>query len=232
MALAHREHVPGRARKEDEPHALDQRLVTVLDPTSAAAKAYRDLRTNLLLYTLTDKPPKVIVLTSPDPHEGRSTTCANLGVTLAQARKNTLMIDFDFRKPALHKIFGLRNSLGVADVLVGRHRLQEVCQEPVPRLKVACAGLGLCSPAEVLGTRPFTEFLYRARQEFDYVLVDTPPVEAVSDSLILAKESDGVLLVLNAQKTGKESIRRSMRRLEGVGAKVLGTVVNNTKVQS
>ncbi len=231
MVFSRRRDVPGQARKEeDEAYTFDERLVTVSGPASAAAKAYRDLRTNLLLYTLTDEPPKVIVLTSPGPCEDRSTTCANLGVVLAQASKNTLIIDFDFRKPALHKIFGLHNSLGIVDALVGKRSLQEVCQEPVPGLKVVCSGLVPPEPAEVLGIRHFAEFLHRVRQEFDYVLIDIPPVEVFSGSPILASKSDGVLLVLDARKTSKESIHQSMRKLEGAGAKVLGTVVNNAKV--
>src|SRR5215212_11154896 len=106
-----------RARREEEtnaPNKLAACMVTLLDPTSAASEAYRTLRTNLI-YTFVDEPPKVIVLTSPGPGEGKSTVCANLGVVLAQADKNTLIIDCDFRKPTTHKLFGLRNLHGMMD---------------------------------------------------------------------------------------------------------------------
>jgi len=217
-----------RARKEDEADALHGRLATVMNPASAAAEAYRSLCAHLL-YTLMDKTPKVIMLTSPGPREGRTTTCANLGVALVQADKNTLILDCDLRKPAIHKIFGLRNLWGMTDAVVEKQSLQEVCQEPVPGLKVVCTGQLPPDPTEVLGTRRFAEFLYQASQEFDYVVIDSPPIELVSDPLILAKQGAGVLLVLDPQKTQKGAIRRSMRRLEGV--EVLGTVVNNIKVQ-
>lgn len=223
MVLARR-----RQRKEDEARDLSGRLITVLDPTSVAAEAYRSLRTNLL-YALVDNPPRVIVLTSPGPREGKSTTCANLGVVLTQADKRTLIIDCDFRKPVLHKVFGLRNIYGVVDVLVGQHTLEEVWHEPLSGLKVLTVGPVPPNPAELLGSRRFAQFLASVRRDFDYVLIDAPPVGLVSDPAILATQGDGVLLVLDAQNTRKGALRESMRSLEAVGANVLGTVMNNVK---
>src|SRR5215211_6206558 len=109
-------------------------LVTLLNPASAASEAYRTLRTNLL-YSFLDAPARVLVLTSPGPSEGKSTTCANLGVVLAQAGKSTLVLDCDLRKPAIHRFFGLRNINGIVDTLAGERQLQEVWVEPVPGLK-------------------------------------------------------------------------------------------------
>ena len=217
-----------RAQKEDKTDDLSARLVTVLEPTSAAAEAYRTLRTNLL-YAVVDVPPRVVTLTSPGPREGKSTACANLGVLLAQAGKSALLMDCDFRKPVLHKIFELRNFRGVVNVVTGEYGIQEVWQEPLPRLKVLPAGPIPPNPAELLGSRRFAEFLDQMRQEFDYVLIDAPPVELVSDPVILASQSDGVLLVLDSQNTRKISLRRSMRSLEAVGANVLGTIMNNVE---
>ena len=206
-----------------------QRLVTNLDPTSPVSEAYRTLRTNLL-YALVDNPPKVIVLTSPGPGEGKSTTCANLGVTLAQASKSILILDCDFRRPVMHKIFGLRNVHGIINVLTGEHHLEEVWKEPVAGLKVVPVGPIPPNPAEVLGTQRFSTFVASVREEFDYVLIDTAPIGVVSDPLILATQGDGVLLVLDAQNTRKGSVRRAMRNLESVGGNVLGTVMNNARV--
>jgi len=136
--------VPSEAEVTD----LTAHLVASLDPTSAAAEAYRGLRTNLL-YSLIDKPPKVIIFTSPGPGEGKSMTCSNLGVVLAQAEKNTLILDCDFRKPVMHRIFGLRNVVGIVDVLVEERPLKEVWHEPVEGLKVIPAGSIPLNPAEV-----------------------------------------------------------------------------------
>ena len=217
-----------RTRKEDDTTDLSWRLVTLLDPASVAAEDYRSLRANLL-YALVDDPPKVIVLTSPGPREGKSTTCANLGVVLAQADKRTLILDCDLRKPVMHRIFELRNLRGVVNVLAGQRTLQEVWQEPLSGLKVVTVGPVPPNPTELLSSRRFAELLASVREDFDYVLIDAPPVELVSDPAILATQGDGVLLVLNAQDTRKGSLRDSMRSLETVGASVLGTVMNNVK---
>lgn len=207
---------------------LSGRLVTLLDPTSVAAEAYRTLRTNLL-YALVDNPPKVIVLTSPGPREGKSTTCANLGVVLAQADKRTLIVDCDLRKPVIHRVFGMRNIRGIVDVLVGQRHLEEVWQEPLVDLKVLSVGPLPPNPAELLSSRRFADFVTDVRERFDYVLIDAPPVGLVSDPAIIATQGDGVLLVLDAQKTRKGALRESMRGLEAVGANVLGAVMNNVK---
>ncbi len=207
---------------------LSGRLVTLIDPTSVAAEAYRTLRTNLL-YALVDNPPKVIVMTSPGPQEGKSTTCANLGIVLAQADKRTLILDCDLRKPVVHKVFGLRNIRGIVDVLVGQRRVEDVWQEPLLGLKVLPVGPLPPNPAELLSSRRFAEFIASVRKQFDYVLIDAPPIGLVSDPAVLATQGDGVLLVLDAQKTRKTALRESMRSLEAVGANVLGTVMNNIK---
>ena len=203
-------------------------LASILDPTGAASEAYRSLRTNLL-YALVDDPPKTIALTSHGQGEGKSTTCANLGVVLAQAAKKTLIVDCDLRKPVMHNHFGLRNLHGLVDVLVGERSLQDVWQEPVDGLKVVPVGTIPFNPSEVLGSRRFSEFLASVREDFDYVLVDASPVGLVSDPAILATQVDGVLLVLDAQNTRKGAVRQAMRSLEAVDANVLGTIMNNVK---
>lgn len=225
MLNAGRSMEPASAGKQDQGGSFFKSLATISDPTSVAAEAYRTLRTNLL-YALVDNPPKVIVVTSPGPREGKSTTCANLGVVLAQADKSTLILDCDLRKPQVHSLFELRNLRGMTDVLRGEASLLEVCQEPLVGLKAATAGLPPPNPAELVGSSRFAELVGRAREMFDYVLIDAPPVEVVSDPVILATQADGVLLVLDAQNTRKRTLRRSVRSLRTVGAKVLGTVMN------
>jgi len=205
---------------------LHGELVTIQDPLGAASEAYRMLRTNLF-YALVDAPPKVIVLTSAGHREGKSTTTANLGVTLAQAGKNTLLLDCDLRKPALHNLFRTRNLEGLVNILIGEREPQEVWQKPIPSLKLVSSGPPPANSAELLSSRRLAEFLERMRQQFDYVLVDTPPVGRVSDSAVLAANADGVLLVLDPQHTRKRSLRQALHLLEGVGASILGTVMNN-----
>ena len=208
-------------------------MITVDDPTGVTSEAYRVLRTNLF-YALEDPSPRVILLTSPGPKEGKSTTCANLGVVLSQAGKRTLVMDCNLHEPHLHELFELTNSRGIVNVLAGELDLREVLQEPIPNLKIATAGPIPHDPAELLETRGFAEFVDRARRDFDYVLMDSPnvllgssPVRTSAEPIILAAHADGVLLVLDASKVRKGSLQHVVRALETVGANVIGTVLNN-----
>jgi capsular exopolysaccharide synthesis family protein len=217
-----------KGTKKGEPSSS---LVTVLDPASSTAEAYRTLCTRLLSAP-GDALPKVVVITSPaGSAEGKSTFCANLGVVLAQTGKNTLVVDCDFRRPVMHEIFGLRSIRGVVDVLGGAQGLPEVCQEPLSGLsllKVLTVGPPPQNPAELLGSQRLSEFFTNVRKQFDYVLIDSAPIGFVSDPIVLSIQGDGVLLTLG-KKTRKEDLRHAMRSLEGVGANVLGTVMNNAK---
>jgi receptor protein-tyrosine kinase len=203
-------------------------LITILDPANAASEAYRALRTSLL-YARVDTPPKVILVTSPGSTEGKSTVCANLGVVLAQAGKQVLIVDCDFRRPVIHDIFGLRNTQGIVNVLAGECDLKEIYQEPLPGLKVLTVGTLPPNPAELLSSQRLSELLFTVREDFDYVLLDSSPTKLVSDPTILAAQSDGVLLTFAAQKTRKGDVRRAVHALTAVGANILGTVMNNVK---
>ena len=215
-----------RVREEREADGLHESLVTILEPDSAASEAYRTLRTNLL-YAFADSAPQVLVLTSPGHREGKSATCANLGVLLAQVGKNVLILDCNLRKPSQHKIFGSRNTAGIVDAVVGERSLQEFWQEPLPGLKLIVAGAPPPNPAEVVSSERFAELVRQLRHQFDYVLIDAPAVGPTPDPAILAVQSDGVLLVFDAQNTRKGAFRQSLRSLEIVGANVLATVMNN-----
>jgi capsular exopolysaccharide synthesis family protein len=210
-------------RREGEDYTSD--VVTMVDPAGTASEAYRSLRTNLL-YAVSDRPLKVVLVTSPGSSEGKSTTCANLGAVLAQAGNDTLLIDADLRRPSLHKFFGARNFRGVMNVLSGENDLSEVLVEPLPGLKVAPTGPIPSNPSELLGSDHFAGLVDQARQLFDYVILDSPPVAFVPDPIVVATQADAVLLVLDAQGTRKDSLRKAMRSLESVGASVLGTVIN------
>jgi capsular exopolysaccharide synthesis family protein len=205
------------------------RLVTFTSPDHAASEAYRNLRTNLLRAQV-DDPSKVIMVTSPGPKEGKSTICANLGVVLAQADKNTLVLDCDLRKPTIHKMFGLRNLWGLVNLLTGERKLKEVWREsPLTKLKIVTTGPILPDPAALLYDGSFAQLLDQLRREFDFVLLDCPPTQLVDDPIVLAPQADGVLLVIDSQNTHKETVRDSIRSLEAVGANVLGTVLNTVE---
>jgi len=151
-------------------------------------------------------------------------------VTLAQANRNTLILDCDFRKPTMHKIFGVPDLAGgVANVLAGDCSLSEAGQQVLPDLQVVPGGPAPPNPTEILGSEPFSGLLDRARGQFDYVLVDTPPTQVVSDPMVVAAQGDGVLLVLDSQRTPKRSVRQAIQSVEAVEARVLGTVMNNVR---
>jgi capsular exopolysaccharide synthesis family protein len=221
--------LPGKRWTRRKPRAISGRLVTISDPDSAAAEAYRILRTNLI-YAYSDRPVQVITITSAGPGEGKSTVAANLGVVLAQANKRTLLMDCDFRKPVSHHIFGIPNVRGVVDIIVGEEDAHDVWQEPLTDLKVITAGPLPPNPAELMESERFAEFLRDVRHHFDYVLIDSSPVQLVSDPAIVGTQGDGVLLVFDAQQTRKEDVRQSVKTLETVGATVLGTVMNRFEV--
>jgi capsular exopolysaccharide synthesis family protein len=214
-----------RQAQKDKVDALSEQLVTVLDPAAVASEAYRSLRTSLL-YAVADTPPRVILITSPGLMDGKSTTCANLAVVLAQAGKETLVIDGDLHQPSLHKIFGVPYVNGMVNVLSGEHDLSEVCTEPFPGLRILSTGPIPPNPAELLISGRFAQLIGQARRSFDYVLIDSPPTELVSDPVIMAAQADAVLLVLDSEETSKGSLHKAMHDLEAVGANVLGTVIN------
>ena len=218
----------GRKSNKAGKDSLHGNMVTLLAPNSAASEAFRSLRTNLS-YAFFDSPPRIIMVTSPGSQAGKSTVCANLGIALAQAGKRTLILDCDLHKPMIHKVFGLRNLLGLVNVLVKEHSVQKVWHELLPNLKVVTTGPMPPNPAELLGSKRLSELLDENRENFDYILLDTPPVGVVSDPAMLAAQVDGVFLIVDAQGTRKRVVQRSMRSLEIVEANVLGTVMNNVK---
>ena len=224
--ILHRAPKMSKSKRNEQPG----RLATILDPMSAASEAYRTLRTNLL-YASVDDPPKVVVVTSSGSREGKSSVCSNLGVVLAQAGKNTLIVDCDFRKPAVHRFFDVRNLYGLGDILIGERGSKEVWIEPLANLKVISVGPIPPNPTELLDSQSFANFLASMRHEFDYVLIDSAPVSSVSDAAIIASRSDGILLVVDTQYTRKTFVRQAMRSLAPVGATVLGTVMNNVEDQ-
>lgn len=208
---------------------LHRLLATYHESHSAYAEAYRGLRTSLYFSTQGEG-AKVIQITSPSAGDGKTTLAANLGVVIAQSGKKVLLIDADLRRPRLHKLLDLSGSIGLTSVLTGLETLQEAVQpSAVPNLFLLASGLVPANPAELLTARAFKELLDSVREEtevFDFIIVDSPPLLAVTDPCIVANHADGVLLALRIAKDGRHTARRAKEILAGVGAHVLGVVVN------
>jgi signal peptidase I len=174
------------------------------------------------------------VVASPAQGEDKGTACADLGIALATAGKSTLLLDCDFRNSSVHEFFGLHKSRGMVDVLARTHRLQEVWEEPVKGLKVVPTGPIPPNPEDLLGPRGLSELLASVREEgFDYILIRSPSVGSITDPSLLVTQGDGILLVLDLQKTPKgSSIAQAGPGLRATAASVLRTVANKINAGS
>lgn len=206
------------------------RLISLNHPKSPISEAYRTLRTNIQFSCL-DKEIKTISITSPCPEEGKSTTICNLAITMAQANKKILLIDADLRKPQIHKHFELNNINGLTTALVLNKLLGDVIRKStVAGLDILTSGPIPPNPSEILGSNAMKELIEQAREEYDRVLVDSPPVGLVTDPAILSAIVDGTIMVVNFGKTHIEEAQRAKQLLENVNANILGVVLNRVPV--
>lgn len=198
---------------------------------SSIAEAFRKLRTNLQFLAV-DNPPRVIVVTSSTPSEGKSTTAINIALALAEAEHDVVLIDGDMRRPMLHKYLGLVGPVGFSTVLSGQASLSEALQKTnFPGLTVLTAGTVPPNPSELLGSMAAKSLLSELRAQFDYVIVDSSPLLAVTDAAILAANSDGVLVMVRFGQTKREQLVHAIGNLEDVGASVLGAVFTMTPMR-
>ena len=194
-------------------------------PKSIAAESYRTLRTNIQ-YSSFDKEYKVIMVTSSEPGEGKSTTAGNLALCLAQGDKKVILVDFDLRKPSLHKKFKVSNIIGLSDVIIGKEELVTAFHRYNKNLVILTSGKIPPNPSEMLSSKTMTVLLEELKNNFDYIILDTPPVQAVTDSQILSTKSDGTIIVVKAERTKKDSVENSINLLKKVNANIIGTVLN------
>ncbi|AFQ46000.1 CpsD/CapB family tyrosine-protein kinase [Desulfosporosinus meridiei] len=207
-------------------------LITHEQTKSPISEAYRTLRTNVQ-FTSVDTKTKKIMITSSGPREGKSTTVANLAVSIAQSGKSVLVIDADLRNPTQHKLFELRNHEGLSTFLVQDDQEKDFIKEtPVLGVKVLTGGPIPPNPAELVGSQRMRRLIEEVSEQFDVVLIDTPPIIAVTDAAVLAQEVDGVILVLASGEVNKEYAQRAKEQLDKVGAKILGAVINKADLKT
>jgi non-specific protein-tyrosine kinase len=200
-------------------------LVTIVDPLSPISEAFRVLRTNIR-YTGVDKPIRTLLVTSAGPTEGKSTTVANLGVAMAQAGLRVVVVDADLRRPRLHKVFRVHPRGGLTGSLLEGAMDGRLQPSEVEGLVILPAGDLPPNPAELLGSHRLQGLLDALLQHMDVVLIDSPPVLPVTDAAVLARNVDGVLLVVDAGETRREVARRAVESLQQVGANLIGVVLN------
>lgn len=202
------------------------------DPRSPAAEAYRLTRTSIS-FSSVDHYLSSLLITSPGPGEGKSTSTANLAVAFAQEGRNVLIIDGDLRRPVQHKIFGLPNIQGLTNVLVTGRSLQEAVQETSePRLHLLTSGPLPPNPAELVGSNSLKRLLQEAKSSYDLVILDSPPVTMVTDATILASFLDGTILIISANQTTRDMAQKAKKLLTGVNAKILGVILNKVSSNS
>lgn len=206
-------------------------LITQKDPKAIASEAYRTLRTNIQ-YSSFDKEISTILVTSTAPGEGKSVTCGNLALTMAQAGKSVLLIDCDLRKPTLHKKFTISNKKGISNFLLGQITLEEVMYKYSDKLCLLPSGTIPPNPAEMLSSKKIKEFLKSMKGVFDYIIIDSPPVMAVTDAQILSTIVDGVLIVAASGQTQKEGLVKAKERILKVDGNLLGVVLNKMPMKT
>jgi polysaccharide biosynthesis transport protein len=213
--------VPGW-KDRDEP-----RVVSVVEPNSATAEAYRALRTSLLFLTV-DRPVRVVQITSPSASEGKTTTLANLGASMASAGRRVVISCSDLRRPRIHEFFGLTNAVGLTSVIVGDVALADALQ-PVPGvdgLSILASGPPPPNPSELLSSARAAEVFASIREAFDLVLLDSPPVLPVTDAAVLSRRADALLLVATAGATTRREFSRAVELLRQVDAPLIGSILN------
>jgi len=190
------------------------------------SEAFRAIRTNVLFSTA-DEGSKVLVVTSTGPGEGKTMTACNVAIALAQSGARVLVVDCDMRRPRIHEVFSLPQEPGLSNVLVGNAKASDAVRKGgTTNLWVLAAGRIPPNPAELLGSKRFQDFLATLRDHFEWVILDTPPVMAVSDGQILAHQATGVLFVVGAEMTSRGAARTALDQLDGAKARYVGAVLN------
>jgi polysaccharide biosynthesis transport protein len=217
-----------------ESEKVNRRLITHFSPKSPISEAYRSLRTTLLtrLQEVKHEAP-VVLVTSSTTQEGKSLTSANLAVTLAQTGRKTVVIDADLRRPTTHKNFSIERNEGLSDILMGRRDLASVItQTDVENLFVVSAGPIPPNPAELLAGSRMRELFQELREQFDFVLVDSPPIVPVTDPTVLAPFADAVLLVVRSAQSHRRELSEALSRLAGTGSTPTGMVLNDYNLKA
>ena len=207
-------------------------LVNLKEPESTFAEHYRNIRTSLLL-SMPDKPPRVFVLTSALPKEGKTVSAINLAIAFTQLGKKVLLIDADLRRPRLHKIFRFKNTSGISTFLTGHGRIEEIIHRypPEPNLHVIPAGPTPPNPVELVISRGMHEMIASLRQHYDYIFVDAPPLMGIQDAILLGEHADGLLLVVWGGKTPRKVVEKARNEIAKFDIRLFGVILNKVNMR-
>ncbi len=209
---------------------MKKRIISIDNPKSHIAEAYRGIRTSIEFSNI-DKDLKVICITSSQQNEGKSTVISNLAVSFANLDKRVLLMEGDLRNPSVHRMFNLSNIYGLTDVLFAHKTFLEcINTTSINNLHVLTCGAMPINPSEVLSSKTMREFLEQLKEAYDYIFIDAPPIGIVTDSGIISTYSDGVVFVVGSNETDVNLAKISKERLEKVNANILGVVLNKFDV--
>ncbi|MGF1508243.1 MAG: GumC family protein [Myxococcota bacterium] len=217
--------------KGDTDSAIKRDLYIHDNPSSTAAESFRSVRTNILLLTA-DNPPKALLVTSPRPQEGKTTTALALAISMAQANNRVLLVDTDLRRPRLHKALSVSNRSGITSALVDGDVDAAVKATQIGSLDLLPCGPLPPNPTELLHSERLARLIAELRERYDRIIFDSPPVNFVADASILSTLVDGSILVIRANNTPREAARFAMRQLRDVGGRLYGVVLNSTEDSS
>ena len=213
---------------DESPYLIEQEIISQ-NSGFAIVEAYKTIRTNLM-FSLPHAGCKKVIVTSSMPKEGKSSSIINLALTLALTNARVLLIDCDMRKSAIHKILKMKGMPGLSEYLGGMAQLPEVMQDAgTMSFKVICAGTNPPNPAELLAGEAMEELIASLEEKFDYILMDTPPVNVVADTLALAKVSDGVIMIAREGETNHRDFSKAVSSLKFADAKILGLILNDVQ---
>ena len=221
-----------RKKQKKQSSSLDnkRKLISKYNPKSPISEQYRTIRTNIQ-FAGVDREIRTIMVTSSNPGVGKSTTAANLAVVFSQQGKRTLLVDADMRKPTVHYTFNLNNTIGLTNVLTRKMELMEAVNITDDKnLFVLPSGPIPPNPAELLGSKRMKDTMEDIQKEFDIVIMDTPPVLAVTDAQIIANYCDGTVLVVSSGNTEIDNAQKAKEVLSNTSTKLLGAVLNQKKV--
>jgi capsular exopolysaccharide synthesis family protein len=206
-------------------------LIVHFSPKSSFAEYYRSIRTTLLFSTV-DAKMRALAVMSPLPQEGKTATTCNLAVALAQAGKRVVIIDADLRKPRLHKVFRVKNLNGLTKYLTEDLALEDLLHAtPIPTLFLINSGPVPPNPLELLGSEKTAKLIDQLKENFDFILADTPPVLAVSDALVLGARMDGAILIVRGGRTPREALKRAQETMAAHNINSLGVIINNVQMR-
>jgi capsular exopolysaccharide synthesis family protein len=211
--------------KENEQYKKNK--FVVYEPKSIPAESIKIVKSNIIFSTPKEQ-QKILLITSAGCGEGKTFISSNIAITFAQYGERTILIDCDLRRSTVHKIFEISNDIGLTNYLIGEHNIDDIIQRTdVEHLSVITAGHIPPNPAELLSQNRMKELLHWARERYEKIIIDSPPILPVSDTISLSKIADAVIIVVSHGKLPRQAIIRGKQILQDVGSKIIGVVLNN-----